>query len=177
MIDCTVQNHFILELPSAPELIGPAVDLPIQIAAGMELLSGTELHRVSIAVQEALNNALYRGNLELTPEQWRDQQPFDDNSLAMPPAVAQRLQNEPFKDRKIRYDVLLTTEHIRFIITDQGPGFDVCDVPSKNDPRSLEEGHGRGLVLIHSMMDEVRFNPAGNQITMLKRCSRPAAAG
>ena len=172
LIDCTVQNHFILELPSDPTMIPSAVDLPIQIAAGMELLSGTELHRVSIALQEALNNALYRGNLELTPEQWRDGQAFDEDNLAVPHAVAERLESEPFCDRHIRYDVLLTADHLRFIITDDGPGFDVSNVPTKNDPKSMEEGRGRGLVLIHAMMDEVKFNPAGNQIMMLKRCKR-----
>jgi len=34
-----------------------------------------------------------------------------------------------------------------------------------------EQARGRGLLLIHTVMDEVSFNDAGNQITMLKRRS------
>ncbi len=172
MIDCTIQNHFILEFPSEPCFIGPAIDLPLQIAAGMELLSGTELHRVSTAVREALNNALYRGNLELSPHQWQDADDFDVSALALPPIVAERLSQEPYKDRKVRYDVLLSKELIRFIITDQGPGFDVSSIPIKNDPKSIDDSSGRGLVLIQAMMDDVKFNPAGNQITLVKHCRK-----
>jgi CheY-like chemotaxis protein len=171
LIDCTLQNHFILQLPSDPAMIAPAVDLPIQIAAGMEILSGTELHRLSTAIQESLQNALYRGNLELGYDQWKSESDFDDTGLALAPIVAERLAQMPYKDRTIRYDVLLTKEFVRVIITDDGPGFDITNVPIKGHPRSLEESRGRGLVLIQSLTDDVKFNPAGNQIILLKRAS------
>lgn len=174
LIDCTLQNHFILQLPSDPAMLGPAVDLPIQIAAGMELLSGTELHRLSTAIHEALRNALYRGNLELDYDQWKPAEDFDENGLAVEPIVAERLQQEPYKSRRIRYDVLLTKDFIRVIITDDGPGFDVTNVPIKGHPDGIDDTHGRGLVLIQSLTDDVKFNPAGNQITLLKRCTRPS---
>jgi anti-sigma regulatory factor (Ser/Thr protein kinase) len=85
--------------------------------------------------------------------------------------VAERLAQMPYKDRTIRYDVLLTKEFVRVIITDDGPGFDITNVPIKGHPRSLEESRGRGLVLIQSLTDDVKFNPAGNQIILLKRAS------
>lgn len=170
LIDCTLQNHFILQFPSDPAMLGPAVDLPIQIAAGMDLLSGTELHRLSTAIFEALRNALYRGNLELSYDQWRAEEDFDEDGLAMEPIVAERLQQEPYRSRSIRYDVLLTKDFVRVIITDEGPGFDITAVPIKGSPAAMDDSHGRGLVLIQSLTDDVKFNPAGNQITILKRC-------
>jgi CheY-like chemotaxis protein/anti-sigma regulatory factor (Ser/Thr protein kinase) len=173
MIDCAVQNHFVLELPSEPEFIGPAVDLPLQIAAGMELLTGNEISRLSTAIREAMSNALYRGNLELTYDQWQDQEDFDDNHLAMPEIVAERLNAEPYKSRKIRYDVLLTKEFIRVVITDRGPGFDTSTVPAKGDPNAMSERVGRGLISIQAFMDKVEFNDTGNQITMTKYCQSP----
>ena len=171
MIDCAIQNHFILDLPSEPDFLAPAIDLPIQIAAGMELLSGTELHRLSAAIREAMNNALYRGNLELNRDQWQAQEDFDETHLAVPASVAERVNAEPYKSRKIRFDVLLTKELIRITITDQGQGFDTTKVPMKGDPSSMSQTVGRGLVLIQAFMDEVHFNDSGNQITMTKRCN------
>ena len=171
MIDCAVQNHFILDLPSEPEFLDPAVDLPIQIAAGMELLSGTELHRLSAAIREALSNALYRGNLELTHEQWQVQEDFDETHLAIAQCVAERVNAEPYKNRKIRYDVMLTKEFIRITVTDQGPGFDTSTIPVKGDPNAMNQKAGRGLVLIQAFMDEVQFNETGNRISMTKRCN------
>lgn len=38
-----------------------------------------------------------------------------------------------------------------------------------SDPSHLTSGEGRGLVLVKMFMDEVSFNPAGNEITMVKR--------
>jgi CheY-like chemotaxis protein len=170
LIDCTVQNHFILELPTDPTVIGPAVDLPIQIAAGMDLLNGVELHRLSTAIQEALQNAIYRGNLELSYDQWRAEEDFDETGMAVSPIVADRLNAAPYNERKVRYDVLINKDFIRIIITDQGPGFDITNLPIKGDPGSMVETCGRGFVLIQSLTDDVKFNPAGNQITLLKRC-------
>jgi len=170
MIDCAIQNHFVLDLPSEPEFIAPAVDLPLQIAAGMELLSGNDISRLSTAIKEAMSNALYRGNFELSYEQWQDQEDFDDNHLAVAAVVAERLKAEPYKSRKIRYDVLLTKELVRVIITDQGPGFDTSKVPVKGDPNAMSQTTGRGLVSILAFMDKVEFNDSGNQITMTKYC-------
>lgn len=168
LIDSTIQNHFILQLPSEPAIIEPAVDLPIQIAAGMDLLTGTEMHRVSLAVQQALHNALYRGNLELSRNDY-SASCGDKERHEQRETLRHRLESEPFCNRSIRYDVLLTRGYLRFIITDEGSGFDVSTVPSKSDAGAMSGEGGRGLVLIQNVMDDVRFNPAGNQISMLYR--------
>lgn len=59
-------------------------------------------------------------------------------------------------------------------VTDEGPGFDYRNLadPLKNENRLKE--HGRGLFIIRTLMDEVRFNDAGNEITMIKNVKTPA---
>ena len=44
-------------------------------------------------------------------------------------------------------------------------------LPTAGDPSALEREGGRGLVLIHTFMDEVQFNDRGNEITMIKRAT------
>ena len=62
-----------------------------------------------------------------------------------------------------------TPTEARYVIRDEGPGFDLNRVPDPTDMSNLERISGRGLLLINTFMDEVRHNKAGNEITMVKR--------
>lgn len=54
-------------------------------------------------------------------------------------------------------------------VTDEGPGFDPSTVPDPTSPEELDNSCGRGLFLIRSLVDEVRFNSKGNSICMTLR--------
>jgi anti-sigma regulatory factor (Ser/Thr protein kinase) len=54
-------------------------------------------------------------------------------------------------------------------VTDEGEGFDPATVRDPTTPEDLEEPCGRGLFLIRSLVDEVRFNPKGNSICLTLR--------
>ena len=118
---------------------------------------------MGVAFENALTNAMFRGNLELG----RDQFPVVSNLY-----VGQRAVDERFKDRKVYVRTLITPESVQFTIRDQGPGFDTSTVPVVNDPESYKDGIGRGLVLIQAFMDEVTFSPSGNELTMIKHRSQ-----
>lgn len=63
----------------------------------------------------------------------------------------------------------LRPEIIAVQVTDEGDGFDPATVPDPTDPEDLEEPCGRGLFLIRSLVDEVRFNAKGNSICLTLR--------
>ncbi|MBY0456810.1 MAG: ATP-binding protein, partial [Gemmataceae bacterium] len=46
--------------------------------------------------------------------------------------------------------------------------FDVAALPDPTDPENLARASGRGLLLMRSFLDDVRFNPAGNKVTLVK---------
>lgn len=171
LIGCMIENRYVFEVYNQPELMMPMIDLTMQMAAGMELLPSGELHRVSIAIHQALENALYRGNLSLRHDQWRRQTDLTGGNSEEEQLVAKRLQEAPYKHRKLVYDVRLMKDLIRVVIRDEGNGFDTAIVPKANDPHVLEDRKGRGLVLITSFMDKVTFNEKGNEITMVKYCT------
>ena len=54
-------------------------------------------------------------------------------------------------------------------IRDEGPGFGPDALPDPFAEESLTRPSGRGLTLIRSFMDVVRFNDQGNEITLFKR--------
>jgi anti-sigma regulatory factor (Ser/Thr protein kinase) len=66
-------------------------------------------------------------------------------------------------------DVKISTEEARFVIRDEGPGFDVASVPEPIDAAGEQAKSGRGLALMRAFMDQVTFNDVGNQVTMVKR--------
>jgi anti-sigma regulatory factor (Ser/Thr protein kinase) len=55
------------------------------------------------------------------------------------------------------------------VIRDEGTGFDRATLPDPTDPAQLEKASGRGLVLMRTFCDEVNFNEAGNEVTLVKR--------
>jgi serine/threonine-protein kinase RsbW len=57
---------------------------------------------------------------------------------------------------------------IVIIVTDPGPGFRPEGVSDPKREEGLYADHGRGVYLIRQLMDEVRFENGGNQITMWK---------
>lgn len=62
-------------------------------------------------------------------------------------------------------------EGVRFIVADEGSGFELEKVPDPTEPCRLLEPSGRGLLLINHIMDEVCFNKSGNRLEMFKRAS------
>jgi serine/threonine-protein kinase RsbW len=61
--------------------------------------------------------------------------------------------------------------HLVITIGDEGGGFDVNCVPDPLADENLFHSYGRGLLLIRSFMDEVRFRnlQPGTEVTLLKR--------
>jgi serine/threonine-protein kinase RsbW len=54
-------------------------------------------------------------------------------------------------------------------ITDQGEGVRPADVADPTADENLEKPTGRGILLMHAYMDEVRYNEKGNQVCLVKR--------
>ena len=56
---------------------------------------------------------------------------------------------------------------IRFIIRDEGAGFDFSSLPDPTAPENLEEPGGRGIFLMRHLSDEVRFTEEGSVVELL----------
>ena len=123
--------------------------------------------RIGVAIQEALNNALYHGNLEVSSELRQDDEK-DFHALA-----DARRRIEPYGSRKIhvhsRTEKNEHTVECTYIVRDEGPGFDTTRLDRPFEVEDLLKIGGRGLLLIRAFMDEVSYNESGNEITMIKR--------
>jgi CheY-like chemotaxis protein len=168
LLDCLARSEFVFELENNVSLIAPLVDLLQQMMMGMKLCDSTARLRASVALEHALLNALYRGNLEIRPEEVQNTREMLLEGEA-PHLVEERLSQPPYCDRKIYLDAVLTTEEATFVIRDEGSGFDKSKVPDPGDPDALEQEGVHGLLLMQTFMDEVVFNEEGNEVRLVKR--------
>jgi len=168
LISSLSRAEFTFSLENEPALVDALVDFVQQMVAGMGLCDFTGRLQIGVAMKEALLNALFHGNLEISLEEMQEVEDMlikeKDVSL-----VEKRASQPPYGDRRLFVDVKITPEEARFLIRDEGPGFDTALVPDPGKPEALEPERGRGLSLMRSFMDEVTFNKVGNEVTMIKR--------
>ena len=154
-------------IDSTGELMAPLVRYLQESASQLGLFDETGLTQLGVALQEALLNAAHHGNLEVGSE-LRDQ----DVELYTR-KLAKRMEEMPYKERRIHVDAKFSGEEARFKIRDEGPGFDPDALPDPRDAENLLKCHGRGVMLMRSLMDECRYNDSGNAVTLVKRRSNP----
>jgi serine/threonine-protein kinase RsbW len=71
--------------------------------------------------------------------------------------------------KNVRITAEVSPKEARFTVEDEGEGFDVNSIPDPLDPENLFKTSGRGVLLIHNIMDEVHYNERGNRLEMIKR--------
>ncbi len=164
-----VRSESVFVLDNDPDLIAAFMKLVQELLAGIGLWDETGLVQVSIALQEAVTNAVFHGNLEVSSETRQT----DDHIFSQ--LALERRQIEPYRARRVRIHVQLDADAARFSVSDDGPGFDVSILNRPIHAEDLTRIGGRGLLLIRTFMDEVTFNSHGNQIIMIKNRDRPRA--
>ena len=92
---------------------------------------------IMVAVTEAVNNAIYHGNLSLQEKQVHIKSVFE-----------------------------LKPKKLTFVITDEGAGFAYNNLPDPTAPENITMIGGRGVFLIKQLADWVIFNDIGNSVEL-----------
>lgn len=150
------------KLENDSRLVGPLVAQLRDDLLAVGVCNRHDATRIGIALEEALLNAIYHGNLEVSSNLKEN---GDGPFLAL---ARERRCQSPYAERRVRVVSRVTPARATFVIEDQGPGFDPAALPDPTDPEFLDRPSGRGLLLIRSFMDDVRHNPTGNRITLVK---------
>ncbi len=153
------QCKFVLENDRA--LIPPLVAYLQEHFGRIGICDESELMRIGIALDEALVNAIYHGNLDLDSSLREDGDTY--YKLAQ-----ERARVAPYKDRRLYVEALISPDVAEVFIRDQGEGFDPTSLPDPCDPANMEKVCGRGVLLMRTFMDEVKFNDTGNSVILRK---------
>ena len=161
------ESRCVFEIGTDPDLL-PALVTRLQNSVAMFCVCDpTERARIGVAVEEALSNALYHGNLELDSK-LRENGVEEYYALA-----AERRGLAPYRNRTVHVTEMLTLDEVRITIRDQGPGFDTSKLTATadepDDDAEFVIPSGRGFMLMQAFMDEVSYNDAGNEVTLVKR--------
>lgn len=165
LLDCSKVSHFEFELDNDPTLIPLLVDFCEQMLKSLAPLDRIDCLRIAVAVDHALQNALYRGNLEIDSEQ--NIQGFSAANLEeLPQFVQERFEQEPYKTRVTNVVIEIKSNGFAIRVRDEGPGFDTSDLDDWNELAF------RGTNLMRAFMDSVQYNEQGNEVKMVYRFDR-----
>lgn len=75
--------------------------------------------------------------------------------------------NKEDASKKVHLELHFNEDEIKFIIKDEGTGFDYATLKDPTSPENLEKTGGRGVFIMQNLADDVRFEEEGT-ITILK---------
>jgi CheY-like chemotaxis protein len=164
-MDCLARSERVFSLTNDPALFTPLIVHLQEECVALGICDHADRVRLGVGLGEALANALFHGNLELSSS-IREADADAYHRLA-----EIRRRQSPYQDRHIVIEVQLARTTAVFVIRDEGPGFDPAVLPDPTDPANLEKVTGRGILLMQAFMDHVGFNALGNEVTMVKQAS------
>ncbi len=133
--------------------------------------------KLQLTFDEAITNSLDHGNLELNSA-WREE--IDKSGIDRYAVVKKaRLSDPHFSSRKLFVDVHYTGSQLKISLRDEGRGFKPPPAklrrPNPQNPNASElYCYGRGLSIMHSVMDDVFYSEDGRQLTLVKNLGEKA---
>jgi CheY-like chemotaxis protein len=120
--------------------------------------------QVTLGLIEILNNAIEHGNLGITYEEKKEAL----RSSVFFDLARHRCQQSPWKERvvSIRCQVRPSEGLVRYIVQDEGIGFNWRSLPDPKDVLNISARHGRGILMARHSFDRVFYNDSGNEVTM-----------
>ena len=74
--------------------------------------------------------------------------------------------NDGDKTKNVALKLEFSKHMIKFIIRDEGEGFDYDNLPDPTAPENLDKPGGRGIFLMKNLSDEVNFNTDGTEVEL-----------
>jgi len=134
----------------------PSISLPlVGRLAQSGLVSHTDALKIRLAVQEAVLNGLEHGNLELD-SRWKEEL-ASDGCDKFSSIRKQRLADPAYADRSVVVKLTFREGILEITVRDEGKGFLNSRGAADDCKADSLACSGRGLALMSSAVDEVRF--------------------
>ncbi|GAB4128809.1 MAG: anti-sigma F factor [Raineya sp.] len=132
---------------------------------------GNKLESVSLQIPSLPENIrIVESFIDNVKEQYEINDDIYGNILiaiteAVNNAIVHGNQGNPKKNVELTMQLL--DEAIRFVVKDEGKGFNYQHVPDPIAPENLEKVGGRGIFLIKHLADEVHFKDEGREVEII----------
>ncbi|MDG2223756.1 MAG: response regulator [Rubripirellula sp.] len=160
--------EFSMTLSNQLVSIRPAVTYFIQSLAAAKCMDRTQRIRAATAVTSALFNAICFGNLEI-----KEEEALISRILSGEESGHQELRDladqDAYQERHVSLKVSIGEHDTRVLVSHNGPGRSMRTIPAPGTPESFELEQCRGLMLITSVMDDVKFQSDYSEVVMVKQ--------
>lgn len=75
--------------------------------------------------------------------------------------------NKEDKDKNVTIKLEMDEKTMKFIIVDEGPGFDYENLPDPTAPENIAKPGGRGIFLMKHLCDDVSFSDEGRSVELV----------
>ncbi len=113
---------------------------------------------VRLALSELIANSMEHGSAGIT---YDDKTKVQERGLSVQDLIEERAQQPPWQGRRVTLAYHVGASSSRFVITDQGEGFDPGAVAEAG-----ELAHGRGIALARASADSISYAANGTEVTV-----------
>ncbi len=80
--------------------------------------------------------------------------------------------NKSNPDKQVKIGFESDDNHLKFMVADEGEGFDYDALPDPTDPLYIDKPHGRGVFLMKNLADKVEYNNNGQEVMLTFNTTR-----
>lgn len=97
-----------------------------------------------------------------------DEDMYGNIMIAVTEAVNNAIKhgNSGNSAKNVFLSLTLNDSLLKFVIRDEGPGFDHDNLPDPTSPENIEKPGGRGIFLMKHLSDEVQFKEGGKTVEL-----------
>lgn len=146
---------------SISDVAGLVKDISSEIS---DYLDEANLNLFGAALYEVAINAIEHGNLGISYEakkEWIEKNIYHEK-------LSELLKTEKAKNTFVEIKLNIENDCITLIVEDKGQGFNPNMEMEKIKKESLTRNSGRGMMMMKSYFDEIKYNKTGNAITLIK---------
>ena len=127
-------------------------------------IKADERYNLQTALMELLTNALEHGNCNISYEEKSEWLANGGNILSL---IEEKNKNPEIASRKIHIAYAIGKTKSKFVIRDEGNGFDWKSrlAMSLEECMADEENHGRGILLSKELVSNLTYNDIGNEVS------------
>ena len=159
--------EFSFRLKNSIQAIEPSVLFVVQAIAATSQMNGAQRIRIGTALASAMLNAICFGNLEIGDEDTIVSRLLSGDPTGMED-LRERAKQSPYRERTVDLKVSVGKSDTRILVAHSGPGQLTRLTPAPGTPESFELEQCRGLMLMTSFMDNVRFHSGCTEVVMVK---------
>jgi serine/threonine-protein kinase RsbW len=129
-----------------------------------------EMNTISIQVPSIVENIrMIESFIDNAKERFElDDDIYGNIMIAVTEAVNNAIKhgNSGDKSKNVQLSLSLNESLIKFVVKDEGKGFDFQNLPDPTSPENIEKIGGRGIFLMKHLSDQVEFKDPGRIVEL-----------